>query len=113
MAAPYWRLVRTSTTRVFIHASARAIESNRREQTQPRVDARDTLPWGRAQSPRPHGASKGARRKGLRRAPSACWQDGGWKKRARTSCWSGSETVRRSTTAGVQGISPVVTIFKF
>jgi hypothetical protein len=42
----------------------------------------------------------------LRRAPSACWQDGGWEKKARTSCGSGSETIRRSTTATVQGIGP-------
>jgi hypothetical protein len=48
MGAPYWHLVRTSAMCVFIHASARAIESKRRERTQPRVDARDAAPCGRA-----------------------------------------------------------------
>ncbi len=72
----------------------------------PRVDARNALPGIRMQMRRLPGANQGARRERLRRAPSACWQDGGWRKGARTSCRSGSETVRRSTTASVQGIGP-------
>jgi hypothetical protein len=43
---------------VLIHASVYANHSKGRERTQPRVDARDAVPHGRMQSPRPYGALK-------------------------------------------------------
>jgi hypothetical protein len=44
-------------THVFIHASAHASKSNRREPRQPRVDARDAVPYGRKESLRLFGAN--------------------------------------------------------
>jgi len=62
MAAPYRRLVRTSATRVFIHAPVCASDSKGRKRTRPRVDARDAVSCVRALSLRPDSANQGARR---------------------------------------------------
>ncbi len=95
------RLRACLSTRLFAPMNRKGANGRGRELTVA------SLPRERTQARRLHCANQGALRKGLRRAPSACWQDGGWEKRARTSCRSGSETFRRSTTAGVQGIRPI------
>jgi hypothetical protein len=105
---PAWRLligVCAIAMHVFIHAPVRACKAKRRERTRSRVDARNTVPHGRTSSWQPYGACKDARR--VTSARTVCLlARRRLRKRARTSCRSGSKPVRRSTTAGVQGISP-------
>jgi hypothetical protein len=78
----------------------------RRERTQPRVFARDAMPDGRASTLRPDGANQRCTGKFTAARTVCLMARRRLREKARASCRSGSETIRRSTTATVQGISP-------
>jgi hypothetical protein len=116
---PAWRLLDASCAKpcsaARVDPDVRAPPaSGRRARTPLRATGSQRLRGRTCESSVRWARFKGARENSLRRAPSACWQDGGWERRARASCRSGGErmrssirgSIRRSTTAGVQGVSP-------